>query len=48
MIVICDEFVPGADEVSVQAFTREGKSEELPRLSKERIADKLLNLVVKL
>lgn len=48
MIVICDESVPGADEASVKVLTKKGDLKELPRLSKEKVANELLNLISKL
>lgn len=48
MVVMCDESVPDADEASVVILTKKGKIKQLPRLNKDRIADRLLNLISKL
>ncbi len=48
MIVMCGGSVPDADEASVKIFAKTGKLKELPRASKHRIADELLNAVSKL
>lgn len=48
MVVMCDDSVPDEDEATVQVFTKKGEFEELPRLKKDRIADRLLNLISRL
>jgi len=48
MVVMCNDSVPDADEASVQVFTKKGMLKRLRRLSKDRIADELLNLIARL
>jgi phosphopantothenoylcysteine decarboxylase/phosphopantothenate--cysteine ligase len=48
MVVMCNDSVPDADEASVQVLTKKGALKKLPRLTKDQIAEELLNLIAKL